>query len=30
MSNTSRLILKNVVRGIIIAVVIFIAWKIWG
>ena len=25
-----KLILKNVVRGIIIAVVIFIAWRIWG
>ena len=30
MSNTSKLIIKNVIRGIIIAVVIFIAWKIWG
>nr|DAL60470.1 MAG TPA_asm: hypothetical protein [Caudoviricetes sp.] len=30
MSNVSKLILKNVIRGIIIAVVIFIAWKIWG
>lgn len=28
--STSKLILKNVVRGIIIAVVIFIAWRIWG
>ena len=30
MSNISKLILKNVIRGIIIAVVIFIVWKIWG
>ena len=28
--STSKLILKNVVRGIIIAVVIFVAWRIWG
>ena len=30
MSNTFKLVLKNIIRGIIIAVVIFICWKIWG
>lgn len=25
-----KLIIKNIIRGIIIAVAIFIVWKIWG
>lgn len=30
MSNTLKTVIKCVVRGIIIAIVIFVAWKIWG
>lgn len=27
---SAKLIIKNIIRGIIIAVAIFIVWKIWG
>ena len=30
MSNSLKTVVKCVIRGIIIAIVIFICWKIWG
>lgn len=30
MSSTAKIIVRGIIRGIIIAVIIFIAWKIWG